>query len=273
MFGHFPMLKSSTRQNGFAPDVVISNTENKILYRHRQDGEQHIYWLTNRSENPTDAEISFRISGKIPELWNPISGKTERISYKIVGYRTIIPVKFDSWDSYFIVFKEKTQKQTFTKPPSSEKLITEISGNWNVTFDKLSVDFPQLGSWTNSPISEVKYFSGTAIYRNSFQLSAVQKRQYLLDLGEVKNIAEVIVNGKNMGTLWKRPFKLDISEALHAGENHLEIKVTNLWVNRLIGDAQPEAKKVTFTTIPFYKKDSQLLPSGLLSQVAVYLKQ
>lgn len=268
-----PNVKPPTRQIGFAPDVVISNTENKILYRHRQDGEQHIYWLTNRSENPTDAELSFRISGKIPELWNPISGRTERISYKIVGNRTIIPVKFDSWDSYFILFKEKAQKQTFMTRHSSEKLMTAISGNWNVTFDKLSVDFPQLGSWTNSLISEVKYFSGTAIYRNSFQLSTVQKGQYLLDLGEVKNIAEVIVNGKNMGTLWKRPFKLDISEALHSGENHLEIKVTNLWVNRLIGDAQPEAKKVTFTTIPFYKKDSQLLPSGLLSQVVVYLKQ
>jgi hypothetical protein len=91
-----------------------------------------------------------------------------------------------------------------------------------------------------------------------------------MDLGEVKNIAEVIVNGKNMGTVWKKPFRLDITEALKKGQNTVEIKVTNLWVNRLIGDAQPGVeKKITFTTMPFYQADSKLLPSGLLGPVKV----
>ena len=100
-------------------------------------------------------------------------------------------------------------------------------------------------------------------------MASVQKPQEVRDLlGKVKNIAEVIVNGKNMGILWKKPFKIDISSALKEGDNTLEIKVTNLWVNRLIGDEQPEVKdKITFTAQPFYKANAPLLPSGLLGTV------
>ena len=93
---------------------------------------------------------------------------------------------------------------------------------------------------------------------------------YILDLGDVKNLTEVIVNGENVGTLWKKPFRIDITEAMKPGENTLDIRVTNLWVNRLIGDAQPDVKtKITFTTLPFYRADSPLLPSGLLGPVRV----
>ena len=86
----------------------------------------------------------------------------------------------------------------------------------------------------------------------------------------MKNIAEVIVNGKNVGTVWKKPFRIDLTEALKAGRNTVQVKVTNLWVNRLIGDAQPGVtSKITFTTMPFYRADSPLLPSGLLGPVRV----
>ena len=132
----------------------------------------------------------------------------------------------------------------------------------------------KLGSWAENTDVDIKYFSGTASYKNTFKLTAIDKLgKYFIDLGDVKHIAEVIINGKNVGTAWKKPFKLDISEAVKAVENSIEIKVTNLWVNRLIGDAQPDAKKTTFTTIPFYRKDSQLLPSGLLAPVSIYFNK
>ena len=117
----------------------------------------------------------------------------------------------------------------------------------------------------------IKYFSGTAAYDNTVNVPAVTKgASYVLDLGEVKNIAEVIVNGKNVGTVWKKPFRIDIVEALKTGRNTVQIKVTNLWVNRLIGDVQAGVtNKITFTTMPFYKADSPLLPSGLLGPVRV----
>jgi len=95
---------------------------------------------------------------------------------------------------------------------------------------------------------------------------------YFLDLGEVKNLAEVIVNGQDLGILWKTPYRVDVSDALQTGENVLEINVVNLWVNRLIGDAQPGADRSTFTTMPFYQADSPLVPSGLLGPVKLITK-
>ena len=91
-----------------------------------------------------------------------------------------------------------------------------------------------------------------------------------LDLGEVKNLAEVVVNGQSLGIVWKTPFRVDITEAMKPGANAVEIKVTNLWVNRLIGDQQPNAaRKYTYTTMPFYRPNSPLLPSGLLGPVRI----
>jgi alpha-L-rhamnosidase/Glycosyl hydrolases family 2, sugar binding domain len=256
------------------PDVIISNAKSKILYRHRQSADQDIYWLNNRSDQENSAEVSFRISGKLPELWNPINGKTEKISYQIKDGRTIIPVQFNAWDAYFIVFKENTKINSFTKPVTKESQLTQISSPWKVSFKDKNTTMDKLSSWIENPDADIKYFSGTAIYENTFTINAKGKGTYIIDLGAVKNLAEVIVNGKNVGTVWKTPFKLDVSDASKTGNNTVEIKVTNLWVNRLIGDQQPDVKlKTTFTTMPFYKADSKLLPSGLLGPVRVLLEE
>jgi hypothetical protein len=119
----------------------------------------------------------------------------------------------------------------------------------------------------------VKYFSGTGTYKKTIQATATWFKngaQIWLDLGSVKNLAEVAVNGKSFGVVWKMPFKVNITEALKEGENNLEIKVTDLWVNRLIGDQQPGTKtKITYTTQQFYKPDSPVVPSGLLGPVKI----
>ncbi len=257
------------------PDVIISNAKNKILFRHREintpTGDMGaIYWLNNRSENPTDAEVSFRVSGKVPELWNAQTGKTEKLNYQIKDGRTTVPLKFDSWDAYFIVFKEKATANSVAIASKTESVLTTISTPWRVKFNDKNISFDKLSSWSDNSDSDVKYFSGTATYTNSFKVDTPNKSaKYVLDLGEVKNIAEVFVNGKNVGTAWKKPFKLDVSEAIKAGENTIEVKVTNLWVNRLIGDAQPNAVKTTFTTMPFYRGQEPLLPSGIIGEVKI----
>jgi hypothetical protein len=119
----------------------------------------------------------------------------------------------------------------------------------------------------------MKYFSGTATYAKKLQVPDAwfgKERHLWLDLGSVKNIAQVFVNGQSVGILWKAPFCVDVTRALKPGDNTLEIRVTNLWVNRLIGDQQPDAeRKYTFTTQVFYKADSPLLQSGLLGPVQV----
>jgi alpha-L-rhamnosidase len=257
------------------PDVIVSGTNNKILFRHREIVNQqssivnHIYWLNNRSDTPTTAEVSFRVSGKVPELWNAQTGKTEKLSYQIEEGRTIIPLKFESWDAYFVVFKDKATENSFTLPAKSENTLVQISTPWKVDFGSRDATFEKLTSWSESAESEIMYFSGTATYENNFKTPQPPKGKVWLDLGDVKNIAEVIVNCKNMGTVWKKPFKVDITDAVKQGENNIQIEVTNTWVNRLIGDAQPNATKTTFTTMPFYRVNSPLVPAGLLGDVKV----
>jgi hypothetical protein len=128
-----------------------------------------------------------------------------------------------------------------------------------------------LNSWSDDPDKGIRHFSGTATYTTTLTAPANwfgTAKHLWLDLGKVKNIAQISVNGKNLGIVWKAPFRADITSALKPGINRLQVKVTNLWVNRLIGDAQADAaNRFTFTTQPFYKAGSPLLPSGLLGPV------
>lgn len=275
VWGSPNVLKGSVAEalkaQNVSEDVIISKAQNKILYRHRQAADQDIYWLNNRSANATPAEVSFRVTGKVPELWNAQTGKTEKVSYQIKEGRTIVPLNFESWDAFFVIFKEKTTANSYIKPVTKETTLTPISSPWKVSFNDKNVTFDKLISWTENTDVDVKYFSGTASYENTFKVTSVDKAaKYVVDLGDVKNIAEVVVNGKNVGTAWKTPFKLDITEAIKAGDNAIRVNVTNTWVNRLVGDAQPDVKqKTTFTTMPFYRKDSPLVPSGIIGEVKV----
>jgi hypothetical protein len=256
-------------------DVRITRNKAEILYQHRQTATESIYWLNSRSEAPNEANVSFRITGRVPMLWHPQTGKIEPVSYRIVDGRTIIPLHFDSWDAYFIVFGRKTTAATFTKPARTETIVATLASPWRVQFpvatEPRSLTFNKLTSWIDNADADVKYFSGTATYQTTVTLpDMVKNGQYTLDLGEVKNLAEVIVNGKNKGVVWKKPFRLDVTDVVKSGSNTLEIRVTNLWPNRLIGDAQPDVKsKRTFTTLPFFQPGAPLLPSGLLGPVQV----
>ena len=153
-----------------------------------------------------------------------------------------------------------------------------IRGPWLVKFPpKLgapdSATFDQLASWTTSNDPGVRYFSGTATYVKEFTVPEgwlTPGAKFYLDLGRVMNLAQVTLNGRDLGVLWKKPFQIEITSALKADANKLEIKVTNLWPNRLIGDASlPLEQRVTWTSYNNYTKDSPLLESGLLGPVAI----
>lgn len=156
--------------------------------------------------------------------------------------------------------------------------LPKFSPQWTLAFPPLcgapvSVRIDKFASWTESTDPAVRYFSGTALYKDTLRASdssLAPGRQLWLDLGEVREIATVIVNGKPVATLWYPPFRVRIDQALHAGENTVEIEVSNLWVNRLIGDSQPGARRCATTNIDNYKSDSPLLPSGLLTGVNLY---
>lgn len=255
-----------------------SKADTKLLFVHRKTSDSEIYWVNSRTNNVEDVELTFRVAGMIPELWFAESGKTEPLSYSISGGVTKVKLHLEPHDALFLVFKGKATVSSVEIPPVKEKALAAINGPWDLSFQKdrgapTSAIFPELISWPAHVDPGVKYFSGTGTYTKIITASSAwftKGQELWLNLGDVKNLAEIIVNGKSLGTLWKAPFRLDITKALKAGENRIEIKVTNLWVNRLIGDAQPGvSNKITYTTMPFYRADSPLLPSGLLGPVSI----
>ncbi|MGB2012000.1 MAG: glycosylhydrolase-like jelly roll fold domain-containing protein, partial [Akkermansiaceae bacterium] len=135
--------------------------------------------------------------------------------------------------------------------------------------------FDELVSWTTRPEEGIKYFSGTASYEKGINISQERLqngRRVYLDLGEVNHVAEVFVNDKPLGVLWKPPFRADITDVVKPGANKVKVEVTNVWKNRLIKDATlPKDQRVTWCFYPFYhnEPDAPLMDSGLLGPVKV----
>jgi hypothetical protein len=181
----------------------------------------------------------------------------------------------------FIIFRKvigpKVNGTTTSNYPTLTKLQLELGGGWDVSFDPkwggpAKIRFDALTDWTKHADKGIKFYSGTAIYRKTFTLPAApdKGRQLVLDLGEVREVAEVRVNGKDLGVVWTRPARVDIASAVKAGTNDLEVTVVNLWPNRLIGDAAlPPEKRFSETNMRKFVATSPLLPSGLLGPVQV----
>lgn len=257
------------------PDFRCKDMSNlRFVHRTTSDGE--IYWVNNRINKARTLVATFRVNGKKPQIWHPETGKTEDVSYKIENGRTTVYLNLTPNDAVFVVFSESAKDISFALPSFNEKVILNIDGPWNITFQPnrgapASAIFDQLISYTKLDEPGIKYFSGAATYTKTiFIPEGVNETgdQLVLDLGQVKNLAEVTVNGKKLGVVWKEPFIVDVTDVLATGKNKLEIKVINTWVNRLIGDQQPGVKeKITYTSFPFYKADSPLQLSGLLGPV------
>jgi hypothetical protein len=262
-----------------APDAVFEGAESgaQLRYVHRSLEGADLYFVASDSEATQTIEASFRMSGKAPEIWHATTGERMPASYRIEGNRTTVPLKLDPYDAVFVVFEQPTTQLTRTLPEPTAQVVASVQGPWDVTFPPdrgapPKARFTTLASWTTQTEPGIKYFSGTATYVTRFPAKGDWKSKgshAWLDLGDVKNIAVVTLNGHMLGTLWKAPFRIDMTGALKTGENHLEVQVTNLWPNRLIGDKQPGAQRIAFTTFDPYKADSPLLPSGLIGPVTI----
>jgi hypothetical protein len=258
-------------------DYPVPKTVDDIVWTHRKTPSADLYFVANQKARTEDVTTSYRVIGKAPELWHPATGKMEPASYHVQGGRTVVLLHLNPEESIFIVFHEAASGRERSQLKIHSEELTQLSGAWKVTFPPnlgapTQIELPSLISWTDSPDAGVKYFSGTATYSQDFTVDRnwlASGSSIQLDLGRVREFAEVSINGKPVGgILWKPPFIADVASALKAGTNHIEVKVTNLWPNRLIGDQQPGATEhYTFTDYRAYTADSPLVESGLLGPV------
>jgi hypothetical protein len=264
---------------GLIPDFEYSKTgdEGPIPFVHRQIADGEIYFLDNRSFKDVSVKAYFRVTGKEPEIWHAETGTAEPASYSIEKDRTEVALHLEAWGTAFVVFRKSAQEVSRELPKVTEKTLGTLSGPWSVAFQggrgaPAGTTLDHLESWSDDPNSGIRYFSGMGTYTKTIDAPRewfAKDAQVWIDLGDVKNLAVVTLNGKELATVWHAPYRVDLSNVLKEGSNQLAIKVINAWVNRLIGDEQPGAEKYTFADIRPYKANSPLLPSGLLGPVKV----
>ncbi|MCX6326940.1 MAG: glycosyl hydrolase [Bacteroidia bacterium] len=349
------------------PDFTYTTNGKEFIlnYLHKKVDNKDFYFLANHSSVKEVVNCTFRVTGKIPELWYPDTKEMKVLSaYKSKDGCTQIDIPFDESSSVFVVFRKpqesnntniidvslngspisnsvmqdnlflpanistsvngKTQLEAFKSGVYQLKTATgqslefkidgvdqplKVTGAWTVSFDEKmrapkSIVFNELMSWTQSEVEGIKYYSGAANYTKVVEVSqstlSLDKNIYL-DLGEVANVATVKINGKQIGILWKPPYRLDVKKSLKAGKNTLEVIVSNSWVNRLIGDEQypsdyeyvkilkatfggslgitnipswfqngepkPGSERILFSTWRHFSEDSPLQEAGLLGPV------
>ncbi len=235
-----------------------------------------IYWLRNFSEKTQGGTVRFRTEARHAALLNPETGEAFALDCTSAedGY-TALQISLAPGDAMFYVLSQKQMGVSARRKAGAEKWTRPLDRYWDVEFvqkggERALETFSVLNDWTTNSDPVVKYFSGTAHYSTHFSVDSLDGLgEARLDLGQVAVMAEVIVNGHTAGVLWHAPYvSADILPYLKEGDNTLEVKVTNLWVNRMIGDRQKNAAPVTRVR-RFYEAGDKLLPSGLLGPVVL----
>ncbi|HEY6870279.1 MAG TPA: glycosyl hydrolase, partial [Novosphingobium sp.] len=268
--------ESGLAELGVKPDFRFSGggAGADIPFVHRTMAEGEIYFLVNRTTADAAIEARFRVTGKAPELWHAETGTSEPVSYRVADGETVVPLTLRGEDSVFVVFRKAADGAGVTVVAAQPRPVAGLDDGWQIAFQPgrgapATLALPRLMPLETSTDSGVKYFSGVARYSRSFALPRGGRpgAPLLLDLGAVGDLAQVSVNGVDVGTVWHAPYRIDIGKAARRGANRLEILVANTWVNRLVGDAQPGAKPITWTALPTYRADAPLRPAGLIGPV------
>ena len=269
--------------DGVPPDCQFNDgaPDANFDYIHRQSDAADIYLVTSRTNVPVSATVTFRVAGKAPELWNAVTGAHSfAASYNETNGRTVVPLDFTPCGSWLVVFRAPAAGHPATASANQSvfKPVQSLAGPWRVKFDPRwggpeNAVFDELVSWTQRPEPGIKFYSGTATYENAFDWPATAGNsdappRVWLDLGRVRELAEVRVNGQACGIVWSPPFRVDITGALKPGRNSLAVDVVNFWPNRIIGDAAlPADQRLTRTNIRKLTATTPLIASGLFGPV------
>ena len=267
-----------------------------VRYGHRRTEDRDIYFISNRTDAPIQADCRFRVGQGNPQLWDPVTGEQRPLlDFERADGQTTVPMAFDAFQSFFVIFDgNDTPIAKSGKNFPEAKQFQEFSGAWEVEFDPKwggpeKITFDTLQDWTARPEPGIQYYSGIATYRKTSNLTQIPTGKTYLDLGVVHDMARVRLNGKDLGVVWCAPWRIEVTGIIKVGDNSLEIEVVNRWANRLIGDKQPADANVrtvecppgflggksiktgryTFTTHDAYKRESPLVSSGLLGPVTL----
>lgn len=278
IYASYPATVKVLSRSGVSPDF---ESDASIRYIHRREGTTDFYFIANRENRAISATCRFRVSSRRPEWWNPVTGERRDLPrYEQAGQIMSVPVQLAPLESGFMVFRKPVppdhpQGENFPQPQS----VLTVNAPWEVSFNPRwggpeKIVFTTLDDWSKRDEPGIKYYSGKAVYRASFDLPSgaePAKGRYFVSLGEVKNMASVKLNGKDLGVAWCDPWRVEApAGVLKAGNNTIEITVANLWINRLVADsALPENKRLTWTTRNPFKQNSPLMPSGLLGPVTL----
>lgn len=273
-------LDATVRTDGLAPDIAFRNATPKADYAtiHRRDAETDTYFISNQADVEVHADVAFRVAGRQPEHWDPVTGTVRDLpEWTEESGCALVPMAFAPKESAFIVFRRKarpTRTESARNFPELEDIM-RLSGPWQVRFDPAwggpaSIIFDELVDWTRRPEDGIRHYSGLATYHIAFDLPgpAFGNRRMHLDLGSVNCIARVTLNGKDLGDVWTAPWRVDITEAVKPKANQLAIAVANHWINRIIGDGRlPPDKRFTRTNVE--AKGRTLQPAGLVGPVRI----
>lgn len=259
-----------------APDVA--GLERKPFpWIHRAAEDADIYFISNQSDEPQILNPAFRVAGRRPELWDAVTGAHRDLTeFTATSVDTVVPLQFAPRQSLFVVFRQPVKPVAATaRNFPALKTVGELSGAWTVQFDPkwggpASVVFDSLADWTQRPEAGIKFYSGTAKYRKTFDLPAGAGRKLFLGLGALHNLARVCLNGQDLGLVWCAPWRVDISSAVKPTGNELELDVVNTWANRIIGDQKlPPEQRLTWVVKPQFTANSPLLSAGLVGPVTL----
>jgi len=276
---------------------VALESPTPLRWHQRRTPERDIFFVANPAAGPVEANCVFRTDGAAPELWNAMDGSSRPLPEHTVSHgRMVVPLRLAANESCFVVFDRRTgdAAPAAGRNFAEMRTLAAIEGPWSVTFDAAlggpsgPVEFPTLSRWDRNPDDAIKYYSGQAVYRATFQAPVPSANaRVFLDLGTVHKLARVTFNGDDLGTVWTPPYRVEVTGKLKPGPNLIEVAVVNTWVNRLIGDEQPANKgtrtlkwddgmlggtphpagRYTFTTARDYTAESPLQESGLLGPV------
>jgi hypothetical protein len=271
-----PYQKDTFDELGIARDVIVKDSigslAKDIAWTHRTGANFDIYFISNQQNTQRNIKISLRSTGREPELWNPLTGEQNQVNtWVVIKDRTVLPVQLAANGSIFVVMRKTNHhKKILTTKRLKITSLQTLQPVWEVSFDprfggpEKPVSFDKLDDWSTRSEDGIRYYSGTAIYKQTFN-NTITSAEVWLDLGKVVNMAQVYVNGVDCGVAWTYPYRVNISKALKQGVNQLTIEVTNTWANRLMGDhLKPEKDRITWTNAPYRLEGKQLLPAGLL---------